>query len=170
MKICLDPGHGGYDPGAVHDGVNEKDITQDVTYYLFDMLTSNNFDVLIVGENDHYSSLSDIVKESNDWGADFFLSIHCNSADNPLAEGIETFYYSQKKSAQLFLDELMVMFPEHKNRGAKKANFFVLKHTVAPAVLVELEFLSNEKMLQFFLKEENKINMALALTTAICKL
>ena len=87
---------------------------------------------------------------SNAAKADAFISIHCNSAENRDASGIETFKYPgvggvTKRLAENIQNGLASNFPEEKNRGVKEAQYYVLKHTKAPAALVEVGFLSHDE-------------------------
>ena len=82
---------------------------------------------------------------SNRWGADLFVSIHCNSSDNHDAAGTETYHARNASSkskvlARLVQNQTKELLP---NRGVKQANFHVIVHTDAPCVLVETAFLSN---------------------------
>lgn len=151
MKICVNAGHFvGVDSGAVgQNGTEEAKINKIITDRVVNCLECKGYDVISVTSK----SLGKVCKTSNDFGADYFISIHCNSATNKQARGTETFYYKGtekgKKLAQAINNEIVNTLGT-KNRGIKTGNYYVLRNTTAPAVLVECEFISNlegEKLL-----------------------
>ncbi|MEM7012009.1 MAG: N-acetylmuramoyl-L-alanine amidase [Verrucomicrobiota bacterium] len=174
MKICLDAGHGGLDPGAVGTNprtLRESDVNLAVSLLLEQELKSLGHQVVMTRRTDVSRSLTARSKFANDRSADLFVSIHANSASNSSAEGIEVFHFegSQegKQAAASVLDSIMEEFPDHKNRGVKTANFHVLRETSMAAILVELEFLSNPDQLVFLEKESTHKGMAGAIARGI---
>jgi len=153
MKIVVDPGHGGRDPGAVGPaGVQEKVIALAVALKLAQSLSSVvEVKLTRTGDealgSDVNDDLGSRVKIANDWGADLFVSVHCNSAGDQKAKGFEVWAApgatAADKLAQCILDEYAKAFPDLVSRGGKEANFYVLKRTQCPAVLVEMAFISN---------------------------
>lgn len=159
LKICIDPGHGGRDPGAVGpSGLKEKDVTLTISLKLRDKLQSRGIQVIMTRETD--KALGSTVNENlnvrsniaNNAKVDYFVSIHCNSA-NATARGTETYCFkfggNGEKLARSIQDKLIHAVGLY-NRGVKEANFAVLRNTYMPAVLVELAFISNpaeEKLL-----------------------
>src|SRR6476620_12283610 len=95
MKLYLDPGHGGSDPGAQGNGLREKDITLDIALKIRTILMNGyeNIEVRMSRTNDSSKSLSQRTNEANSWGADYYLSIHCN-AYNGSAKGYEDFIHN----------------------------------------------------------------------------
>src|SRR5690606_33324558 len=81
MNLMLDPGHGGHDPGAVAHGLREKDLTLDIAQRIRHMLEAEyeGVEVRLTRESDTDVSLSQRARMANQWGADFFLSIHVNA-------------------------------------------------------------------------------------------
>ena len=161
IKVAIDPGHGGYDSGAAgRNGVLEKNVTLAVSLKLGQVLKNSGIDVVYTRTSDRCPWPSNKNAElqmrcdiANDANADYFVSIHCNSADTSAATGIETYYDRDSKRgnvlAQNIQNELVREFG-YKNRGIKPCGFYVVRHTKMQAVLVELEFISNsnrEKML-----------------------
>lgn len=147
MKIFLDPGHGGIAEGAVSEsGLKESDVTLDICKRLGDILEDNGYDVKYSRTNNETVSLYERAMMANNWGADYFVSVHCNAADSENANGTETFFYpNSTKGGELALwiqDELVNKI-ELRDRGIKNANFAVLRLTKMPAVLVETAFISN---------------------------
>ena len=98
--IILDPGHGGKDPGATYHGINEKNITLDITTKIKNILEKEyKKSVFLTRESDIFISLEDRVKKANDLKGDIFLSIHINAAPNKKDKnGFEIYYLSEKVS------------------------------------------------------------------------
>jgi len=153
MKVCIDPGHGGYDPGAVGPGgVQEKVITMAVSQKVAGILRSAGINVILTRGTDKLlansinADLGMRCKVANQAKADVFVSIHCNSAADKSATGTEVFCNKGSvfghKLAEAIHARLIPALGLH-DRGVKQANFAVLRGTDMPATLVELAFISN---------------------------
>lgn len=150
MKLYLDPGHGGADPGASGNGLKEKDIVLDIAHRIRTILINNyeNVEVRMSRTNDSSKSLSQRTNEANSWGADYYLSVHCN-AFNGSAQGYEDYIHSSLTDAsptaayQAILHAEISKINELNNRGQKKANFHVLRESTMPALLTENGFIDN---------------------------
>ncbi|WP_315116706.1 N-acetylmuramoyl-L-alanine amidase [uncultured Clostridium sp.] len=153
--VVIDPGHGGYDPGAVGPtGVREKDVTLAVGMEVGNILLKNGVKVVYTRTSDKVSWPSNEQKDlqkrteiGNSVKGNYFVSIHCNSIkNNPGVNGTETYHdkdsVAGENLAQKIQSELISSLGTV-DRKVKTAGFYVLKYTDAPAVLVELEFLSN---------------------------
>ena len=143
--IVIDPGHGGKDPGAVYAGHKEKDIVLPIALYLGGFL-SNMANCVYTRTADVYVPLRDRVFIANSIKADAFISIHLNASPKHNARGEEIWIYPNSiKSAKLadsiatFIDEIV----PGKFRGIKEGNFYVLRKTKIPTVLIEVGFLDN---------------------------
>lgn len=159
-KICIDPGHGGTDPGAVgHDGAKEKDIVLQIGLKLRDALQRNGIDAVMTREKDIESGklvIADRCKIANSASVDYLVSIHANAdsdRDDKTGYGTETWAYSASSSgyplAQAVQKELIAA-NGLTDRGVKVKQWDILKGTKAPAILVETAFLNNtaeEKLL-----------------------
>ena len=170
MKICIDPGHGGADPGAIGIApatasepaitLKERDFTLDVALLLEEELARCGHSVLLTRRRDRSLKLNARAAHGNRHAADLFISIHANAAANPAAEGIEVFHFpgsaAGKSAAGRIMQGLAAAFPDHVNRGVKPADFAVLRLTGMPAVLVECEFLTNPDRLRRFLSCPSK--------------
>lgn len=146
--IVIDPGHGGKDPGATGGGVREKDIALDVAKKVRVHLRAAGYSVILTREQDKFVSLGNRAAEANMWGADLFVSIHCNSAPNSSANGMEVYVHTFRgadstRAAHAIYDRLLPV-SGLKGRGVKANNYAVLRETKMPAVLVELAFISND--------------------------
>ncbi|MCB5224540.1 MAG: N-acetylmuramoyl-L-alanine amidase [Candidatus Cloacimonadaceae bacterium] len=100
LRVVLDPGHGGKDPGAVgKNKVREKDLNLSVALFLRTMLQQElGVEVLMTRSEDVYMSLSSRTKFATDRKADIFVSIHTNASTNRSAKGIETYYLSTRST------------------------------------------------------------------------
>lgn len=153
-KICIDPGHGGSDPGAV-GYVTEKAINLDTGLKLRDWLNADTNDssggyawsVIMTRSTDVYVSLDGRVNYANSNGADRFFSIHSNAASDSSAHGSETYCYYYGSSYSFDLrnktQEELVAHGGLYNRGTKTAGYYVLRYTNMPAILTELGFVTN---------------------------
>lgn len=155
MKIFINAGHGGTDPGAVSkNGTKEADITKKVSSLLACQLIQKGFNVEFFQQNKTLSEVSQVENSSN---SDLFISIHCNSFSDSKANGIETLHYPTStkgiKLARLVQNEL-IEATTLKDRGIKARNdLHVLRKTKAVAILVELAFLSNPEEEKLLLDE-----------------
>ncbi|MBP2654835.1 MAG: amiC 1 [Firmicutes bacterium] len=161
--IAVDPGHGGTDSGAIGpNGVQEKAVTLAVAMEVKALLEKAGAKVYMtrVNDRDVYApndsateELSARAEVGNRNNADIFLSIHANSFQNSQVGGIGSYFYKNTIYGKLLAQNLqdgMVKASGLSDRGIYPANFYVLKNTAMPAVLVELAFLSNpseEKLL-----------------------
>lgn len=145
MKICVDSGHGGNDSGAVgQGGLKESHVNLAITKLLETLLKGGDYEVKLTRGHDVYVDLGARCDIANDWQADYFVSIHCNS-NGPSAHGVETLYKSQAglELAIPVQDALVALTREH-DRGVKKRDdLAVLNGTDMPAILVEVGFISH---------------------------
>jgi N-acetylmuramoyl-L-alanine amidase len=151
MKLYLDPGHGGQDPGAQGHGLDEKDLTLAIALKIRSILQTDyeNIDVKMSRSSDTTKSLDQRSSEANAWGADFFLAIHINSGPST-AQGYEDFIYSGLSNSTKTAQYQDIIHAEVKkvnqlqDRGQKKANFHVLRESNMPALLTENGFISSD--------------------------
>jgi N-acetylmuramoyl-L-alanine amidase len=147
--VVLDPGHGGYDPGAVACGLKEKDLNLVLALKVAQRL--EGVKVLLTRERDIYVSLADRVALSRRAEPDLFLSLHANAGGG---RGFESFIYSGlgAKDPALQMQKALhgeVMGAlnrwEIPDRGLKRAAFYVLRQNPNPAVLIESLFIDNAR-------------------------
>lgn len=158
--ICIDPGHGGTDVGAIgHIGgkdVYEKNITLSIALPLRDMLTSAGAKVVMTRDTDkdvygpwanadpELQARCDIANEAH---ADAFVSIHIDSFSNSSVDGT-TAYYNAKSSKDLLLAQMMHQATMNSlsipDRGVKSNDFYVNVYTTMPSVLMEMGFITND--------------------------
>ncbi|MGR6854901.1 N-acetylmuramoyl-L-alanine amidase [Bacillus halotolerans] len=144
VKIFIDPGHGGSDPGATGNGLHEKTLTLQIALALRTILTNEyeGVTVLLSRTSDQYVSLSDRTNAANNWGADFFLSIHINSGGGT---GFESYIYpgvgAPTTTYQSEIHSKVIQAVDFSDRGKKTANFHVLRESSMPALLTENGFI-----------------------------
>lgn len=154
--IVIDPGHGGFDPGAVGNGLREKDITLSVSLALKPLLEKKGMTVFLTRDKDiaprgaktKGEELKARVDISNATNADFFLSIHCNAAVNPSAKGSEIFVFKDggkiKSLAQRIVTNVSSLGFGLRNPSLKDGSgLYVISNTSSPAMLLEMGFISN---------------------------
>lgn len=165
--VFLDPGHGGRDPGAVYNGLREKDLNMSIYRKLrseleklgYTVLTSRDSDVYV----DYVTERSEMVNKTD---ADVFISIHFNATGVPGANrsGVETYIYepdddikprinkvahdnpvrlSESKRLADNIHNSVVSVAGANDRGVHGSNYAVLRETVKPAVLLELGYIDS---------------------------
>ena len=145
-KVFIDPGHGGYDNGAVKNGVFEDEINLQISKKIEAKLKAKGVQVKMSRYDDTYLSLTGRTRMSNNWGSDIFVSIHQNSATSSSANGIETYYYSPRQDSKELASEIqtdLIQSTNGVNRGVKTANYAVIKTASTSSSLVECGFISN---------------------------
>lgn len=142
--VVIDAGHGGSDVGATRNGVYEKNITLDVSKRVANLLRKKGYIVEMTRTTDTYVSLQDRVAISEDINPDVFVSIHVNSSNSDSPTGLETHYYKDN-SLELakYVHASLLNHVNSKDRGLFKSRFYVINHTTAPAILVEIGFISS---------------------------
>lgn len=145
-RIVIDPGHGGKDPGAIGNDTMEKWVALTISEKLQRRLLANGYDVKMTRSEDVFIPLPERATLSNNWKADLFVSVHANSATSSTAKGLESYYYGESSSGKQLASSIqtaLVSNTNNENRGTHSADFYVLRHTSMPAVLVETGFISN---------------------------
>lgn len=144
--VCIDPGHGGRDPGAVaFDGLREKDVVLDISRRLTSKLRSFELGVVLTRETDVYIPLLERANIANEANADLFVSVHTNAVTSRQAHGSEVLVYSLTSQSVPVAEDILDNLTELglRNRGVKpRPDLTVLRRTAMPAVLVETAFIS----------------------------
>lgn len=178
--ITIDPGHGGSDSGAVGpNGYTEKEgafaISQKVASILNQsgakVVMTRNSDVDVYGPNaSARNELQARVDVGNNANSDIFVSIHCNAFVNPAANGTQTFYYGSSYQGQRLaqsIQEKMIEANGLRDRGISTCNFYVVKHSYMPAVLIETAFITNYDEEALLSDDEWQTTMAKAIAEGI---
>lgn len=178
--ITIDPGHGGSDSGAVGpNGYTEKEgafaISQKVASILNQsgakVVMTRDSDVDVYGPNaSARNELQARVDVGNNANSDIFVSIHCNAFVNPAANGTQTFYYGSSYQGQRLaqsIQEKMIEANGLRDRGISTCNFYVVKHSYIPAVLIETAFITNYDEEALLSDDEWQTTMAKAIAEGI---
>lgn len=156
-KIFIDQGHNpqGINAGAEGFGYREQDITYAVGRRLAELLIQDGrFEVKLSRNSpteqlgtSNATSLAARVNAANEWGADYFISIHANASVNPAANGTEVYVYRLGSVAAALAEEVLEGIVQRmgtKDNGVRvNPALYVLRRTRMPAILVELGYISN---------------------------
>lgn len=152
MKVCVDDGHGGYDPGACGNGLQEKDITLKVVLELKPLLEYNGIEVVLTRDGDYAPghlegdlngelwARVNIAKQNN---VDLFVSVHVNAGGGTGEEILISGTGGRAEVAAKKVLPYLVQAGGWANRGVKTQNVLVLRETSMPAILTENGFIDN---------------------------
>lgn len=178
LRIFIDAGHGGRDPGAIGAINTEANLHEaDVALAISKRLESSILRLLpgaLVCQargDDRYVDLEPRVAAAEAFKADYFLSLHCNACTDPHASGFEIWTSRGQTQADalatLLFSALADAMGGHYGRADyddgdpdKEANFYVLRHSTMPAVLIEYEFISNPGQAAFLADPETQKELA----------
>ena len=151
MKWYLDFGHGGKDPGAIGPtNLKESDIALKIGMMVKQNLEQAFEKVITTREDDKYYSLDYRSSKANKENCDYFVSIHMNSATNKSAKGVEVWVYDEKSKLYTLSKNICSNLSKTintPNRGVKiSKSFSVLRKTKMPALLIEIDFISNSSV------------------------
>ena len=163
--IIIDPGHGGFDPGAVFDNRREKDDNLRLALAVGQELQNAGYHIIYTRTDDRYDSPYDKAQIANNAGGDLFLSFHRNYAEQPdLYQGVQALVYDKNPLA------LRVSKNVNENLEAlgfdnlgiePRKELVVLRRTKMPAVLLEVGFINSAKDNQLFDEKFNEIATAI---------
>ncbi|SMC63065.1 N-acetylmuramoyl-L-alanine amidase family protein [Sporomusa malonica] len=184
FKDCIDPGHAGQniDPGAKNQvtGLQEADVNLAVSKLVAHYLDAAGHQVTLTRtelEQPETDSLQYRCDVSNNWGADVFISLHCNAA-TPAAKGFEVWTSPGQtqgdRLATCIYNQITREFPDRVGRTDysdgdpdKESKFYVLTQTNAPACLVEMAFISNAEEAALLANSTWRDRMARAIARGI---
>ena len=158
--VVVDPGHGGYDPGTVRQGICEKHINLDIALKVKETLEETGVKVILTRKGDYNLAVEglhsreahrydlrkrlDLVTKNK---AELLVSVHVNAFGLATCRGPEVFYFTEAKGSKLLadyiMDELRLIPGTPSKRPPKNNDYFVLRNCSSAAVLVETGYLSN---------------------------
>lgn len=156
IKIFIDQGHNPTNPnaGAEGNGLREQDLTYEIGRLTAELLEANpNFEVLLsrptadtqLGTT-NAGSLAARVNAANNWGADYFISLHTNASTIPTATGTEGYVYSLSSRATGLAEDIIEGISDYTGipvRGVfARPTLYVLRRTKMPATLIEMGFIT----------------------------
>lgn len=179
MKIGIDPGHGGFDPGAVGPTkLREKDVVLAISLELARILRNNKIDTMLTREIDvAISGTRSVIKELqaktgvlNSAKCDLAISVHCNSSTRQEANYISTFIQAEggeaEKLAQKVQNEL-VQATGWPDGGVRVKNLHMTRETKMPAILCECGFISNPEQERQLRQPETQKKIAQAIADGV---
>lgn len=154
ITVVIDAGHGGTDRGTRSKSpfCEEKRLCLQTARLIRKYLDQLGYHVVMTRNTDAFVPLAHRVEIASQSMSTIFVSIHYNSARSPLAQGVEVFFcdskenpsrtFSSKKLAEAVLPSI-IRRTGFSSRGVKKGNYYVLRETSMPAIIVEGGFISN---------------------------
>ncbi len=182
--IIVDPGHGGFDPGKPGiNGADEKDLNLKISLKLRDYLEQAGAVVIMTRTTDDdvdgmegmkYKSKDMVERKKLAEGGDILVSIHQNSFTQPSIRGAQTFYNAQSKKGKVLAEAIQKSikdYTDHQNKREAKSNtnYYVLRATLIPAVIVECGFLTNPDEEKLLNNEDYQDQMAWSIYLGIIK-
>lgn len=174
--IIIDAGHGGKDPGKVgSSGTLEKDINLQIALYLKEILEAQDINIIMTRKEDKELTTNDTNRKISDMkerlsliqksNADLVISIHQNSYTTPEVYGAQCFYRTNsaegEQLATIIQNQIITSTNQTKIRPIKENNdYYLLKHSPVPTVIVECGFLSNPEEEKLLLTEDYQRKMA----------
>ncbi|MEO1372903.1 MAG: N-acetylmuramoyl-L-alanine amidase [Cyanobacteria bacterium J06635_10] len=148
VLVMVDPGHGGKDPGAIGiGGLREKDVILPISQKVVQILRKNGVNAVLTRNTDYFVSLKGRVNMAERRDADLFVSIHANSLglSRPDISGLEVYYYNSGKRLADTVRKSITRTVRVKDRGIRRARFYVLRKTSMPAILVETGYVTGRE-------------------------
>ncbi|MGF2036075.1 MAG: N-acetylmuramoyl-L-alanine amidase [Nostoc sp. CmiVER01] len=149
VVVIIDPGHGGKDSGALGiGGAREKDVILPIGKRLAEILQRNGVQVIMTRDSDYFVTLPGRVQLAERANADVFVSIHANSAgaSRPDVNGLEVYYYdSGLDLARIVRSSILQNISTIKDRGVRRARFYVLRKSSMPSILVETGYMTGRQ-------------------------
>lgn len=185
-KIAIDAGHGLYtsgkrclkklDPKETREWVLNNRVSNE----LQTLLESAGHEVLRVDDTTGKIdvTLATRVKRANEWGADFFISVHHNAGINGGKGGGTEVYVARQASATSIKAQNSIYkytvaranLKGNRSDGTRVADFYVIKNTKMPACLIECGFMDSSTDIKYILDEEWSKKMALGIAEGICEI
>ena len=180
LIIFLDPGHGGFDPGATSDNILEKDINLSVCNYLYELLNNSifivktsrvgDYDLSVDNKNKKRSDIHQRVKMIKDLEPDLVVSIHVNAYPDNSLYGAQTFYTNKNIENNIIAEIIQknLKYNTNTRRFCKEKNdVYLLNNIDCPAVLVEIGFLSNLQEKSLLINKNYQENLAIILYNSV---
>ncbi len=175
MKIFIDPGHGGIDSGATYKGLIEKEMNLVTSLALGEYLQQYGIDVKYSRTTDIYLSLTHRAGLANEWGADYFISVHYNAGGGDRGEVIHSVYAGKGQVLAMHISDEMKAIGQsvirvYSRPSTKNANlnyYTVIQDTKMPAIITEGCFIDNDLDRQIADTPEKQKAMGVAIAKGI---
>lgn len=174
-RVCLDPGHGGVDPGSTTGKVYEKEQTLELTKLVRDILLENGVDAFLTRKDDLTWYLEDRVNYANGNHADVLVSIHRNFCESWITvNGIECWIHSAKRKEDVelatFIMDRLADVGKMDIRGIKggssdnpNENYTINRNSEMPSLILEMGYMSDKKDNEAFDNYKEEYAQAIAL-------
>lgn len=176
ISVVIDAGHGGHDFGADHHEYLEKDLVNSISKKINELNSDKNIKIHFTREDDSFHGLQKRVDFINSIKPDLVISLHVNKNKNLSTNGFEVFVsdnsITYEKSNEL-AQKLISGFGKNsplKNRGIKTAPLYLLKKSEAPALLLEMGYISNKKDREYITDENCQTEIAKTILTFVSNL
>jgi N-acetylmuramoyl-L-alanine amidase len=170
LTVIIDPGHGGKDSGAVGIGGSlEKDVILPIGIRVAQILQQNGIQAVMTRNSDYFVTLQGRVDMATQANANVFVSIHANSAGSsrPDVNGLETYYYDSGLALAQTVHSTILQSLNVRDRGVRKARFFVLRKSSMPSILVETGYMTGQQDIVKLRSTEYQNQMADAIARGI---
>lgn len=181
ITICIDPGHGGKDGGAIYEGYVEKDINLEISLKLKKVLEEIGYEVVLTRDEDYHlpkgleytkaKDLNERIKIINESKAFMLISIHANKYSSPIVHGAQVFYKSSSRESMVLaalIQKNIVNSIANNNRVSKSIDTIYLLNAISiPAVIVESGFMSNPGDLKNITDEKFQEDFSKIIATSI---
>lgn len=168
--VIVDPGHGGKDPGAVGiGGLQEKHVILPVAQKVAELLEKQGLQPILTRDSDYFVGLGPRVAKAEGLNADLFVSIHANSMgmSRPDVNGLETYYFESGRGLAQAIHSNVLRSVKVRDRGVRRARFFVLRKSSMPSVLVEIGYVTGREDAPRLRTEEHQNQLAEAIVRGI---
>ena len=175
MKVFIGVGHGGSDPGAVANGVKEKELNLSIAKACRDELVRHGVEVKMSREKDENDPLSEEIRECNAYAPDLAVEIHNNAGGG---DGAEVFHHHGGGKGKTLAENILAEIVKvgQNSRGAKvrknsqgKDYYGFIRETSCPAVIVECAFVDNASDLKILASESDRQKMGVAIAKGVLK-
>jgi N-acetylmuramoyl-L-alanine amidase len=167
--VVIDPGHGGRDPGAIGiGGLKEVEVIFPISLEVARILEQQGIQVMLTRNSDFFVSLQGRTDMANRANADLFVSIHANSMglQRPDVNGLEVYYFGDRRLSDV-IHRNIVRSVNMRDRGVRRARFYVLRNSNMPSTLVEVGYVTGAEDVQKLRNNNFRSQMAAAIARGI---
>jgi N-acetylmuramoyl-L-alanine amidase len=158
--IVIDAGHGGHDFGTQIDGELESKIVESIAKKIKLLNSKNEIEIILLRDNDTFIGLKERVDAINKINPDLLISLHVNSSNNKEENGAIAYIFSENAFYKKSIKSAEILKNTFNKGEVKNGNFFIIKNSNCPAVLLELGYLSNENDKEYLTSEIGKNEIA----------
>ena len=176
IHVVIDAAHGGSDFGATSNGITEKQIVEQITHKIYALNKNKNAVIHLTRSSDVTVTLNDRTKIINELKPDLVLSLHVNANVFKHKSGMEMYVSKESKTyekANTIAEKLNAKLAKSNNLKTteiKNANFFMLKKSEVPAVIIELGYITNESDRKQLTEDQEQDKIAATIVEFISEL